>query len=68
MLIYAAMMSMKIERIEIVGDLICYCFGYSENDIQKDYMENGKSTILEKIQMEKKLGSCQCATKNPKEK
>jgi hypothetical protein len=59
---------MKIERIEFVDDLICYCFGYSDDDIQNDYMENGKSTIMEKIQMEKKVGSCQCATKNPKGK
>lgn len=60
--------NVKIERIQIVGDLICYCFGYSEDDIQKDYMENGKSTIMEKIQMEKKIGSCHCGTKNPKGK
>ena len=48
--------------------IICYCFGYSVDDIQKDYKENGKSTIVEKIQMEKKFGNCQCATKNPKGK
>jgi hypothetical protein len=51
-----------------VSDLICYCFGYSEEDIHQDFLENGKSTIMEKIQIEKKLGSCQCATKNPKGK
>ena len=66
MLIYVAMMRAQIERIEIVRDLICYCFGYSEDDIHQDYQENGKSTIMEKIQMEKKFGNCQCATKNPK--
>jgi len=49
-------------------DLICYCFEYSVVDIIQDYLENGKSTILEKIQMEKKFGNCQCATKNPKGK
>jgi len=49
-------------------DLICYCFGYSEDDIRQDFWENSKSTIMEKIQMEKKLGSCQCASKNPKGK
>jgi hypothetical protein len=51
-----------------VSDLICYCFGYSEEDIRRDFLEKGKSTIMEKIQTEKKLGSCQCATKNPKGK
>jgi hypothetical protein len=48
-----------------MNDLICYCFGYSEEDIRKDYKANGKSTIMEKIQTEKKFGNCQCATKNP---
>ena len=56
------------ERIEPMKDLICYCFEYSEEDIHHDYLENGKSTIMEKIQMEKKFGNCQCATKNPKGK
>jgi hypothetical protein len=53
------------ERIQFVKNLICYCYGYSEEDIQRDYVENGKSIIMEKIQMEKKFGNCQCATKNP---
>lgn len=51
-----------------MADLVCYCFEYSENDIRQDYLENGKSTILEKIQMEKRFGNCQCATKSPKGK
>ncbi len=55
-----------MERIDMVDDLICYCFGYSVDDILQDYRKNGKSTIMEKIQMEKKLGSCRCAIKNPK--
>jgi hypothetical protein len=49
-------------------ELVCYCFGYSEEDIREDYLKNGKSMIMEKIQMEKKFGNCQCATKNPKGK
>ncbi len=52
----------------VVKDLICYCFEYSVDDIIQDYLENSKSTIMEKIQMEKKFGNCQCATKNPKGK
>jgi hypothetical protein len=51
-----------------VDDIICYCFGYSVDDIFQDFRKNGKSTIMEKIQLEKKLGSCQCAIKNPKGK
>ena len=50
----------------LVNDLVCYCFGYSVNDIEKDYLDNGVSTIMEKIKMEKKFGNCQCAIKNPK--
>ena len=49
-------------------NLICYCFGYSVDDIEKDYLDNGVSTIMDKIKMEKKFGNCQCAAKNPKGK
>ena len=47
-------------------ELVCYCLGYSEDDILKDLAENGRSTILEKITEAKKSGGCQCAEKNPK--
>ena len=56
-----------IFKDNIVNDLICYCFGYSVDDIQKDYQDNGMSTIMDKIKMEKRFGNCQCSTKNPKE-
>lgn len=49
-----------------MGDLICYCFKYTEFDIEQDVRMNGKSTILERIIAEKKGGGCQCAVKNPK--
>jgi len=49
-----------------VDDLICFCFGYSVDDIRRDYRKNGRSTFMEKIQLEKKLGNCRCAIKNPK--
>ena len=62
---YAVILITDTERTESVKNLICYCFGYSEEDIKRDYMENGKSLILSKIQMEKKFGNCQCASKNP---
>jgi len=57
-----------ILKKDLVNDLICYCFGYSVDDIEKDYRDNGMSTIIEKIKMEKKFGNCQRATKNPKGK
>ena len=49
-----------------MDDLICYCFRYTAEDIEKDVLENGRSLIMEKIMAEKKLGGCDCATKNPK--
>ncbi len=45
---------------------ICFCFGYSESDLELDVMEHGKSSIMEKIMAAKKAGGCQCETKNPK--
>jgi uncharacterized phosphatase len=44
---------------------ICYCFHYTASDIKKDYFKNGRSTIMAKIQEEKRKGTCQCAEKNP---
>lgn len=47
-------------------DLICYCFGYSEEDIIRDAIENsGSSSILERILNEKKKGTCRCGTTHP---
>ncbi|MBW1700625.1 MAG: (2Fe-2S)-binding protein [Deltaproteobacteria bacterium] len=47
-------------------ETICYCFGYSAEDIRKNFAENGRSTIMERIRNEKKAGACDCATRNPK--
>ncbi len=47
-------------------DLVCYCFGYTTADIERDIMTNGKSLIMDRIASEKKAGGCQCAAKNPK--
>ena len=47
-------------------NLICYCFGYTAEDIRQDLTVNGRSLLMEKIEAAKKFGSCQCALKNPK--
>ena len=47
-------------------DLVCYCFKFTRNEIEQDYMKNGQSTIIAKISSEKKLGGCDCVNKNPK--
>mgnify|MGYP001254131802 CR=1 FL=1 len=48
------------------NDLVCYCFQYTRRQIEKDYTDNGRSIILERIMLEKKTGKCDCAQKNPK--
>ncbi len=40
--------------------LICYCFGYTASDIERDVLLSGKSRIMERIMSEKKVGGCQC--------
>jgi len=47
-------------------DLVCYCFGYTAEDIRQDIIRNGRSLVMKKIQAAKQLGGCQCAVKNPK--
>jgi hypothetical protein len=51
---------------EMLQDQVCYCFGYTEDDIKKDYRENGRSTLMERVASEKKNGNCNCETTNPK--
>ena len=48
------------------GDLVCYCFKFTRNDIEQDYIKNGQSTIIAKIALEKESGGCDCANENPK--
>lgn len=46
--------------------LVCYCFGYSEADIEQDVRDNnGRSLILERIKASKQQGVCRCHEKNP---
>lgn len=49
-----------------MAEVVCYCFGYTADDIRRDFAIHGHSTILEKIKAEKKFGNCRCAEKNPK--
>jgi hypothetical protein len=51
----------------VSGDhLVCHCFGYTKDDIEMDYVEHGRSTVIERIKLEKEAGGCQCALKNPR--
>lgn len=48
-------------------ELVCYCFGYTKKDIEKDYIDNdGRSMIYERIASEKKAGKCDCVQQNPR--
>jgi len=48
-----------------MSNLICYCFGYTFADLEKDIELHSRSTIMERIAAEKKAGACRCAEKNP---
>ncbi len=46
--------------------LVCYCFGYSEEEIIRDVLvNNGFSSVLERILNEKTKGTCHCAANHP---
>jgi hypothetical protein len=47
-------------------DLVCHCFQYTRRQIEKEYTDNGRSLILDKIIREKKTGGCDCVQRNPK--
>ena len=56
-----------------MSDLICYCFGYNSEDIEQDFLSNGKSTIFERIMvgpfpkwLKNKPGDANVQTKIPK--
>ena len=49
-------------------DLASYCFGYTKKDIERDYLDNTRSLIYEKIVFEKKAGGCNCTKKNPEKR
>jgi NAD(P)H-nitrite reductase large subunit len=44
---------------------VCYCFGFTRQDIASEIRENGKPTIPDKIKAEVKAGRCACEVKNP---
>ncbi len=57
--------TMKDEH-KIMSKMVCYCFNYSETDIEQDVRNNnGQSTILEKIKTAKQMDSCRCKETNP---
>lgn len=52
-----------------MSETICYCFGYTAEDIRQDVRRNGgRSLILERIADERKKGMCRCAELNPQKR
>lgn len=45
--------------------VVCFCFGHSRADIERDALEHGRSLILEDILQAKRGGGCRCAETNP---
>ncbi len=44
---------------------ICYCFGFTRQDIWEEIRSTRKSTVAERITTEVKAGHCACEVKNP---
>lgn len=52
-----------------MGRTVCYCFGYSEEDIRNDFRNNnGRSTILARITEARKNNTCRCDEKHPEKR
>jgi hypothetical protein len=44
---------------------ICYCFGFTRQDIWAEIRSTGKSTVAARIRAEVEAGRCACEVKNP---
>jgi hypothetical protein len=44
---------------------ICYCFGFTRQDIWEEIRSTGKSTVAKRITEEVEAGRCACEVKNP---
>lgn len=44
---------------------VCYCFGFSRQDIWDEIRSTGKSTVAQQITAEVEAGRCACEVKNP---
>ena len=44
---------------------LCYCFGFSVDDLRREVLETGRCTIPARIADEVRAGRCACEIKNP---
>lgn len=49
-----------------MNETICFCFGYTQQDIERDALAHGRSTLLEHIAASLTAGACRCAQANPR--
>jgi hypothetical protein len=49
-----------------MDDFVCYCFEYTVFDIERDFKNNGRSTIMERIAAEKNSVPVNVRPKIPK--
>jgi hypothetical protein len=45
--------------------MLCYCFGFTRAQMERDVAERGESTIPDRIAAEIRAGTCDCKRKNP---
>ncbi len=56
----------RVGAKEIEGPLlVCYCFGFTRQDIWDEIRSTGKSTVVKRITAEVEAGRCACEVKNP---
>jgi hypothetical protein len=46
-------------------DLLCYCFGYSQESLKAEWVATGRLDSVEAIRAAIKEGRCRCAEMNP---
>lgn len=44
---------------------VCYCFGFTRQDILEEIRATGQSTVAKRIAVEVEAGRCACEIKNP---
>lgn len=44
---------------------VCYCFGWTPEKIRAELVETGRSTVIDQIKAQVKVGNCYCEVTNP---
>jgi len=44
---------------------VCYCFGFTRQDIRAEIRQTGQSTVAQRVRAEVQAGNCACEVKNP---